>query len=96
MRLTLRADGTDVDTGVLAPLKSAKRALLKAVLKPLGIAIGILVLLAAIKLLTFAMVRAVREAVFDDVPPPLEVPRDRQHVDDDDTFPDMRVSAEQQ
>ena len=92
---TLRADGTEVDTGVLAPLKNAKRSLLKAVLKPLVIAIGILVLLAAIKLLIFAMVRAVREAVFDDVPPPLEVARDRQHIDDDN-YPDARVTAEQQ
>ena len=90
---TLRVDGTEVDTGVLAPLKNAKRSLLKAVLKPLVIAIGVLVLLAAIKLLIFAMVRAVREAVVDDVPPPLEVARDRQHVDD---YPDVRVTAEQQ
>ena len=90
---TLRADGTEVDTGVLAPLKSAKRSLLKAVLKPLGLAIGILVLLTAIKLLIFAMVRAVREAVLDDVPPPLEVARDRQH---DDDYSDMRITVEQQ
>lgn len=92
---TLRADGTEVDTGVLAPLKDAKRSLLKAVLKPLGIAIAILVLLTAAKLLIFAMVRAVREAVLDDVPPPPEVARDRQHVDDDN-YPDMRVTVEQQ
>ena len=37
---TLLADGTDVDTGVLAPLKTAKRSLLRAILKPLGIAFG--------------------------------------------------------
>ena len=77
---TLLVDGTEVDTGVLAPLKTAKRSLLKAVLKPLIIAVGVLIVLAAIKLLIFAMVRAVREAAFDDVPPPLEVQRDRQHA----------------
>jgi hypothetical protein len=90
---TLRADGTDVDTGVLAPLTTAKRSLLKAVLKPLGIAIGVLIVLAAIKLLVFAMVRTIREAAFDDVPPPLEVPRDRQHVDDSSI--DGRVTTPQ-
>jgi hypothetical protein len=80
---TLSVDGTEVDTGVLAPLKTAKRALLKAILKPLGIALGLLALLVAIKLLVFAMVRAVRDAELDEVAPPLEVQRDRQHVDDD-------------
>ena len=82
---TLLADGTDVDTGVLAPLKTAKRSLVRAILKPLGIAFGILVLLASIKLLIFAMVRAARSrrptrsCMF-------EVQRDRQHADDD-TYP---------
>ncbi|HEX2783636.1 MAG TPA: hypothetical protein VHN36_08625 [Ilumatobacteraceae bacterium] len=90
---TLLADGTDVDTGVLAPLKTAKRSLLKAVLKPLGIAVGVLIVLAAVKLLVFAMVRTIREAADDDVPPPLEVQRDRQHIDDDSI--DVRVTAEQ-
>ncbi len=55
---TLLVDGTEVDTGVLAPLKTAKRSLLRAVLKPLGIAIAVLAVLATIKLLVFAMVRA--------------------------------------
>ena len=81
---TLRPDGTEVDTGVLAPLKTAKQSLLNAVLKPLVIAMGVLVVLVAIKLLIFAMVRTIRDAAFDDVPPPLEVERDRQHLDDDD------------
>jgi hypothetical protein len=79
---TLSADGTEVDTGVLAPLKTAKRALLKAILKPFGIAFGLLALLVAIKLLAFAMVRAVRDTELDEVAPPLEVQRDRQHADD--------------
>lgn len=80
---TLHVDGTGVDTGVLAPLKTAKRSLLRAVLKPLGIAFAILVALTAIKLLVFAMVRALRESGFDDdFVPLLEVQRDRQHADD--------------
>ena len=83
---TLHVDGSTVDTGVLAPLKTAKGSLLRAVLKPLGIAIGVLVCLAAIKLLIFAMVRALRESADDDgdLPPLYEVQRDRQHLDDDD------------
>jgi hypothetical protein len=93
---TLLADGSDVDTGVLAPLKTAKRSVLKAILKPLGIAFGMLVMLASIKLLIFAMVRAARERVEDDEPIPFEVQRDRQHDDsefdavddlDDSSFP---------
>jgi hypothetical protein len=53
---TLLANGRDVDTGVLAPLKTAKKSVAKAFLKPMAIAFGILVLLASIKLLMFAMV----------------------------------------
>lgn len=78
---TLRADGTEVDTGVLAPLKTAKKSLLKAIVKPLGIAFVILVVLASMKLLIFAMVRAAREPPPDDVPILFELPRDRQHAD---------------
>lgn len=76
---TLLVDGRGVDTGVLAPLKTAKKTMLKAVLRPLGIAFGILVVLVSIKLLVFAMVRAARERT-DDFRL-LEVQRDRQHAD---------------
>ena len=79
---TLLVDGTEVDTGVLAPLKTAKRSLLKAVLKPLGVALAVLAVLAAIKLLVFAMVRAARESEYDYVPPPAPMDRDRKHVDE--------------
>ena len=79
---TLLADGTEVDTGVLAPLKTAKRSLVRAILKPLGIAFGILVLLASMKLLIFAMVRAAREPQPDEELM-FEVQRDRQHAADD-------------
>jgi hypothetical protein len=63
---TLLVNGTDVDTGVLAPLATAKKSLLKAILKPLGIAFAVLVVLASIKLLVFAMVRAARGLAFRD------------------------------
>lgn len=80
---TLRVDGTEVDTGVLAPLKTAKRSVLRAIVKPLGIAFVVLTFLAAVKLLAFAMVRAVRESDLDEVPIEPEVQRDRQHVFDE-------------
>jgi hypothetical protein len=86
---TLLVNGRDVDTGVLAPLKTAKKSMAKAILRPLGIAFGILVLLASIKLLTFAMVRAARER--DEVvsrPVLVEVPRERQHTVEDDVDTD--------
>jgi hypothetical protein len=83
---TLHVDGTVVDTGVLAPLKTAKRSLAKAVLKPLGIAFAVLVFLTAIKMLAFAMVRALREpnVAVDERLGPIYLPRDRQHHDDED------------
>lgn len=81
---TLLADGTEVDTGVLAPLATAKKSLLKAVLKPLGIAFAVLVVLASMKLLIFAMVRAAREREDEEtLSMPLEMQRDRQHTDAD-------------
>ena len=85
---TLLVDGTDVDTGVLAPLKTAKRSMLRAVLKPLAIAFAILVVLASIKLLIFAMVRAASEPASDDDDEPYEVQRERQHADDDSSVED--------
>jgi len=78
---TLHVDGRAVDTGVLAPLKTAKKSMAKAILRPFGVAFAILVLLVSIKLLMFAMVRAARGR--DEAPPRpvlVEVPRDRQHV----------------
>ncbi len=80
---TLLVDGREVDTGVLAPLKTAKKSVAKAVLRPLAIASVVLVVLASMKLLIFAMVRAAREreSTGDELPPLLEVQRDRQHAD---------------
>jgi hypothetical protein len=91
---TLLVDGSEVDTGVLAPLKTAKRSIAKAILKPLGVAFIVLVVLASMKLLIFAMVRAAREREPDDLPVVFEVQRVRQHagnelypVGDTDTRP---------
>lgn len=85
---TLLTDGRDVDTGVLAPLTTAKRSVAKAIIKPLAIAFGALLMLAAIKLLIFAMVRTAREREPDE-PIVFEVQRDRQHIDfDPDPDPD--------
>lgn len=80
---TLLVDGTEVDTGVLAPLKTAKKSVLMAVAKPFGVAFLVLVVLASMKLLIFAMVRAARERDPADELPVYEVPRERQHADDD-------------
>ena len=79
---TLLVDGTEVDTGVLAPLKTAKRSVAKAVLKPLGVAFIVLVVLASMKLLIFAMVRAAREREPEASQPPVhyEVQRVRHHT----------------
>ena len=79
---TLLTDGSDVDTGVLAPLKTAKRSVARAIVKPLAIAFGVLFFLVAVKLLIFAMVRAAREREPDE-PLVFEVQRDRQHIDFD-------------
>jgi hypothetical protein len=81
---TLLVDGTEVDTGVLAPLTTAKRSILKAIVKPLVAGVLVLIVLASMKLLIFAMVRAARERETEDDRPVLsEVPRDRQHAEGD-------------
>ena len=81
---TLLVDGTEVDTGVLAPLKTAKRSVAKAFLKPLGVAFLVLVVLASMKLLMFAMVRAARERPPEGPPPvQFEVARIRHHTGND-------------
>ena len=77
---TLLVDGSDVDTGVLAPLKTAKRSVAKAFVKPLGVAFIVLVVLASMKLLIFAMVRAAREREPEEPPVTLEVQRIRHHT----------------
>jgi hypothetical protein len=84
---TLTVDGLDVDTGVLAPLKTAKKSMAKAVLKPVVVAFFVLVFLAAIKLLIVAAVRSIREADDDreaGVAGPFRASRERRHADDPD------------
>lgn len=58
---TVRVDGASVDTGVLAPLRGEGRSLLGAVLRPLGVAFGLLVALVLVKHLVFGIGRALRE-----------------------------------
>ena len=79
---TLLVDGTEVDTGVLTPLKTAKLSLAKAIVKPLAVAFIVLVVLASMKLLLFAMVRAAREREpeGDPLPGEVELQRIRQHT----------------
>ncbi len=77
---TLLVDGSEVDSGVLTPLKTAKRSVATAVLKPLGIAFIVLVVLASMKLLIFAMVRAAREREPEETPVVFEVQRVRRHT----------------
>lgn len=58
--MTLTSQATPVDTGLLTPLRTAKRDLLLAVLRPLVIALAVLVGLVLIKQLIFATGRSLR------------------------------------
>ena len=58
---TLQADGTSVETGVLAPLEGEGKSILLAVLRPLGVALAVLLLLVAVKHLLFAVGRSLRD-----------------------------------
>jgi hypothetical protein len=58
---TLTVNGTSVDTGVLAPLRGEGKSLLSAVLRPLAVAFGVLLALVTVKLLVFAIGRALRD-----------------------------------
>jgi hypothetical protein len=60
--ITLTAQATPIDTGLLTPLRGAKRDLLMAVLRPLAIAFAILVGLVLVKQLLFATGRSLRAA----------------------------------
>ncbi len=62
-------------------MKTAKRSVAKAFLKPLGVAFIVLVVLASMKLLIFAMVRAAREREPDSqLPVHHDVQRLRRHT----------------
>ncbi len=80
---TLRTDGSDVDSGVLTPLATAKTSIAKAIAKPLAVAFVVLAVLATMKLLAAAMVRALRDSGDDAVRAP-KMRRVRQHADADE------------
>jgi hypothetical protein len=58
---TLTTEATSVESGVLSPLADAKSDLLLAVLQPAGVALAVLVVLALLKLLVFALGRTARD-----------------------------------
>jgi hypothetical protein len=58
---TLMPDGSSVDTGVLAPLRGNGKSLLGAVLRPVGIALLVLLGLVLVKHLVFALGRGLRD-----------------------------------
>jgi hypothetical protein len=58
---TLSDDATSVESGVLTPLSRAKGDLFHAIFDPLAVAFAVLVGLVALKLLIFAVGRAVRD-----------------------------------
>lgn len=58
---TLHLDGTLIETGLLAPLHGSGRQILRAILQPIGVAILVLMGLAALKLLVFSVGRGLRD-----------------------------------
>ena len=58
---TLLTDGTAIDTGVLAPLRSDRRGLAKALLLPAAIAFGALFVATVLKLLVQTVFKGVRD-----------------------------------
>ena len=75
---TLEIDGTSVDTGVLTPLQGEGASLLSAFLRPLGVALLVLVLLVLVKHLLFAVGRSLRDIGRAEPRPPRQPPS-RQH-----------------
>ncbi len=66
---TLRADGTPVDTGVFTPLKGGGSSMMSAVLRPLAVALGVLVALVLVKHLLFGIGRSLRDMGTGEPPP---------------------------
>jgi hypothetical protein len=58
---TLHVDGSDVESGVLAPLRGNGGMVLRAILQPLGAALLVLLGLVAVKHLLFALGRSLRD-----------------------------------
>lgn len=65
---TLLPDGSPVDTGVFAPLRGNGASVLGAVLRPLGIALVVLLGLVLLKHLVFAIGRTVRDSLDEPAP----------------------------
>jgi len=74
---TFLADGSSVDTGVLAPLHGESKALVWALVKPLLLALVALLALVLLKHAVFGLGRALRDMV--DAPPPPPPPASPQH-----------------
>ncbi len=75
---TLEAGGGPVDTGVLRPLKGQGTSLLSAVLRPLGVAFAILLLLVLVKHTLFAVGRSLRDISMTQPAPKKMRPRQHQ------------------
>ena len=58
---TLLPNGSSVDTGVLAPMRGNGKSILGAVLRPVGVALLVLLALVLVKHLLFATGRALRD-----------------------------------
>lgn len=67
---TINADGTEIDVGLLTPLSRNKAVLVSAIVRPLAVGFGVLLLLTAIKLLAAATIRALRSGGPTEAPPP--------------------------
>lgn len=65
---TLLLDGTSVETGVLTPLRDAEKAMLRAVLVPVGVAFLVVFGLVLVKHLFFALGRSLRDLGTTDRP----------------------------
>lgn len=63
--LTLRPDGSSLDTGVLSPLRSAKWQLLRAVTVPVAVGLALLVIAVVVRHLLAATARSLRDLVDD-------------------------------
>lgn len=59
---TLRVNGDPIDTSVLRPLLDDRVGLLRAVLLPIGIGLGLLFLLAATRVLVTGAIRGMRQS----------------------------------
>ena len=65
---TLLSDGSSVDSGVLTPLQDSRSSLLVAIVKPLAVALAILIALVLVKNMLVSMGRSLRESTGSAVP----------------------------